>query len=389
MASLRDRREQPRIPTVNIVTALFFMASARLGSLNAMEQRFKEMGRRSRWRGRLGAWLPSADRMGEVAALLEVDELRAGLYEHHRLRKRAKTLPPLMPGGVRVLVLDGHELGASYLRNCSRCLERECTVAGEKHTQYYHRYVGAYLLTGGERLMLDAELLEPGEGEIAAATRLLERLLTHLPRAFDVVAGDALYLHPDLCRRVLEANKDFVAVLKNENRDLIQDFRGLTAQFEPRCLRYGARSCLCHDIEGFESWTQLGHPVRVVSSQERWNVRRQRAKQTQPQTTQWLWATSLPKTKASTAAVVNIGHRRWDIENQGFNELDNHWSAGHIYHHDPAAILAILLIIFLAYNLVHVWLARGLKPQLRRRHTAKHLVQRIKAAFYHEPEAPP
>ena len=106
-----------------------------------MEQRFKEMSRRSRWR-RLGAWLPSADRMGQVAGLLEVDELRAGLYEHHRVRKRAKTLPPLMLGGVRVLVLDGHEIGASYLRWCSWCLKRECTVAGETHTQYYHRYVG-------------------------------------------------------------------------------------------------------------------------------------------------------------------------------------------------------------------------------------------------------
>ena len=35
------------------------------------------------------------------------------------------------------------------------------------------------------------------------------------------MAGDALYLDPRLCKLILKHNKDFIAVLKNENRDLI------------------------------------------------------------------------------------------------------------------------------------------------------------------------
>ena len=63
-----------------------------------------------------------------------------------------------------------------------------------------------------------------------------------------------------------------------------------------------------------------------------------------------------------TAPVVRWGHARWDIENQGFNELVNGWYADHVYKHEPQAMEAFLLTLFLAYNLFHGWLTRNLKP---------------------------
>jgi len=44
---------------------------------------------------------------------------------------------------------------------------------------------------------------------------------------------------------------------------------------------------------------------------------------------------------------------------------------------------AILLILLLAYNLFHVWHARGLKPALRDRHAVHFFAELLKAAFYH------
>ena len=38
------------------------------------------------------------------------------------------------------------------------------------------------------------ELIRPGEGEVIAAKRLLERVLQRYGRFFDPVVGDALYL---------------------------------------------------------------------------------------------------------------------------------------------------------------------------------------------------
>ena len=369
---------------MRVVTGLFLVLCSRVGSLNGIEEALRKKVRRTRWHTWMGGDLPSADRLGEIAALLELDDVRAVLYDHHKQRKRKKTLRALR-GGLRVLILDGHEMSASYLRCCEDCLTREITCNNETRIQYYHRYVMAYLLCEEGRILLDLELQRKGEGEINTATRLVQRLLQNCPRAFNMVAGDALYLDPKLCKLIPQHRKDFVAVLKNEDRDLIKDFRGLL-DFEgrkPLRFKHNGKQCCCHDIEGFTSWTQLGHEVRVVRSEETSTVRRQRTKEEESITTEWLWATSLSKEQANTRMIVRIGHGRWDIENQGFNELVNHWHADHVYHHDANAIVAILLLLFLAYNLFHVWVARGLKPQVRERYTTAHFAKLITAEFYH------
>lgn len=362
--------------------ALFLMASARLGSLNAIEQAMKGSSGKS-WRRWMGGDLPSADRLGEVAALLELDDVRGVLLDFHRRCKRKKALPPL-PGGLRVLIMDGHEMWTSYRRQCKEALSRQVKFKDEVRTQYYQRYVAAYLMGKTGRVLLDLEMQRPGEGEIAAAERLLRRLLANCPRAFDVVAGDALYLDPDLCRLVLDSKKDFIAVLKNENRTIIQDFRGALEleSGEPERFSFNGKDCACHDIEGFTTWTQLGSPVRVVRSVETVKVRRQLTKETEELSSEWLWATSLSTKKASTQCVVRIGHGRWSIENQGFNELVRDWHADHVYHLDTNATTAILLLIFLAYNLFHVWRERGIKPDLRDKHTTDYFANQLFADFY-------
>lgn len=369
---------------MRMVSALFFVVCVRVGSLNGIDEALGKKARRTRWHTWVGGDLPSADRLGEVAALLELDDVRVLLYDHHRQRKRKKTLRALR-GGLRVLILDGHEMTSSYLRCCGDCLTREITCNDETRIQYYHRYVMAYLLCEDGRVLLDLELQRKGEGEISAAMRLLQRLLEACPRAFNVVAGDALYLDPTLCKLILKHKKDFVAVLKNEERDLIKDFRGLV-DFEgttPLRFKHKGKQCCCHDIEGFTSWTQLGHDVRVVRCEETRTVRRQRTKEEESTTTEWLWVTSLSKEQVDTYMIVRIGHSRWDIENRGFNELVNQWHADHVFHHDTNAVVAILLLLFLAYNLFHVWVARGLKPRLRDRYTAVHFAKLIAAEFYY------
>lgn len=379
-----DQRQNPLIPTTRIVMGLFLTVVARIGSLNGIEDALggkKNLG--TQWRNWMGGELPSADRLGEVAALLNLDGLREAVIEHHRRRKRNKTLPSL-PGGLRVLIFDGHEMWSSYRQCCEGALSREVQCKDEIRTQYYLRYVAAYLMGAKGRVLLDMEMQQPGEGEIATAERLYLRLLKNCPRAFNVVAGDALYLDPRLCQLILDSNKDFIAVLKNENRILIQDFRGVLGLDggPPLQFEYNGKQCHCHDIEGFTTWTQLGQSVRIVRSVETHSVRRQLSKEKEELSSEWLWATSLSKDKANTHTVVRIGHGRWSIENQGFNEIVREWHADHIYHLDTNAIAAILLLTFLAYNIFYVWLERGLKPALRQRHTAKYFSRQIQAEFY-------
>lgn len=367
-ARIEDFRLQPRIPTAAILRSVFVMVLSRLGSLNSFEQSQPTRFAR-KW---IGGVLPSADTLGRVMALCDLDALRALLYRLYYRLKRNKALSPPQ-GGLIPLVLDGHECHSSYRRRCAGCCSRRVKNAAGYITQYYHRYVAAQLVTADLRLLLDLEPQRPGEDEVAAAMRLLARVHEQYGRAYDVVVLDALYCEGRVWRFVRERNKHIVVVLKDERRDLAVDARSLFPQTPALIEVSGNTRRELKDIEGFTSWPQVGEPVRVVSSTETTTVRTQIGSNKTEQTSHWLWATSLRSHKAATSTLVALGHMRWNIENQGFNELVNEWHGDHIYKHDPVAIVAFLLMSFLAFNLFHAFYRRNLKGQLRRRMSMRHV----------------
>jgi hypothetical protein len=277
--------------------------------------------------------------------------------------------------------MDGHEGVASYRRIWDGCLERVVHFSKGDRTQSYHRYVGAYLTNGKQFFLLDAENQLPGEGEIACAMRLLERLLEKCPRAFDVVCGDNAYMDPNLWKLVRGHKKHIVAVLKNENRDLLVDARSLFSGIEPIAFDDEKTKRLCWDLEGFTTWPQCGESVRVVRSLETTSINRQKTKKTEILESEWFWVTSLPSMLASTKTIVRAGHGRWDIENRGFNELCNQWHGDHGYKYNANALLVCTLLLFIAYNLVHAFIERTLKPQARAGRTDKYFADLITAEF--------
>lgn len=360
------------------------MFLARLGSLNAWEQT-RESVFWSKW---LRGDPPSADSMGRICALIDHEDLRAANHQLYSQLKRNKALPP-PSHGLTALAVDAHESHSTYRRCCPGCLEREVTVRkknGDTETrkQFYHRHVTAQLITERLPLLLDAEPVRPGEDEIAAAMRVLERVFARYPRAFDLVIGDALYTDPRVFGFVRERRKHVLTVLKNENRDLVRDVRSLCEVAGPVEIRDGKRTCQCWDIAGLQSWPQVGMPVRVVRSEERWSVRRQLDGELEPQFSEWLWVTSLPQSLASMATVREIGHSRWSVENEGFNELVTRWHADHVYRHDDSAILSFWLICLIACNLFQAFFLRNLKPQARARYSTLHIARLISACLYTE-----
>ena len=376
-ARVRDSRPKARIPAVRFVRSLLVMLWVRMGSLNGLEQ-----GRSCRlWQRWLDGPVPSADALGDAAAALSLDDLREELHGQYTVLKRNKAIRPL-PRGFLVLILDAHEAGASYLRRSTGSLQRKVKTAKGERVQFYYRHVAAMLRHAVGEVLLDIEPQRAGEDEIAAATRLFERLVSRYPRAFDLVSGDALYLHPGFCRLVRRHGKHFLAVLKNEHRDLVADVRGLVPLVTPVCWQEGNTQVACWDIPDLTTWPQYGEPVRVLRSVETTQVRRQLTREREAQQAEWLWGTSVPPWKAPAPLLVRLGHGRWSIENQGFNEIVNAWHGDHIYKNHPNAIAAFYLLLFLAYNLFHALLTRDLKPALRAAYTMAFLAEKVRAAFY-------
>jgi hypothetical protein len=384
VARVSDRRLEPRISTAAVVKAALVVFWARLGSLNAWAlvagARF--------WQPWLGEPPCSADSLGRIHALLQAEELRQGIHHLYARLKRNKALPDRQ--GVGVAVLDGHESHASYRRHCPGCLQRTIHTATGARLQYYHRQVTVMLLPGAPpgrpavRLLLDHEPQRPGEDEVATALRLLARVLARYPRAFDLVLADGLYAQAVFFNVLLAHGKHALVVLKDERRNLYQDVAGLFDQVRPHPGRYRARTCRWWDFADLGSWPQVHGPVRVIRSLETAAVRRQLDKQDEPQSSDWIWATTLPRFQVPTERVVGFGHQRWDIENYGFNELVNEWHADHVFRHDPNAMECFLLVAFLAYNLFHAFFALNLKPVARQGNPPSFWARLMTAALYQE-----
>jgi hypothetical protein len=324
--------------------------------------------------------MPSDDSVGRVVAGMEASDLRKGLHQIYVRLKRNKALNGI--GRLSIAVLDGHETHASYLRHCPGCLQRTVHTQTGDRIQYYHRNVTLMLLGERVRLLLDMEAQRPGEDEVQAALRLLDRVIGMYPCAFQVVLGDALYAQAPFVNHLWTHRKYVLIVLKQEARNLYEDAAALFQLQKPTSARRRGRDCQWWDVTNLTSWPQVVSPVRVVRSIETYTIKRQASKQCEHATTEWVWVTNLLPALAPTGLVVRLGHARWDIENYGFNELVNDWHADHVYKHEAGAIEVFYLLAFVAFNLFHAFLVLNVKPELRAGKTERFWACVIAAEVY-------
>jgi hypothetical protein len=311
----------------------------------------------------------------------QIRSIQHALYD--RLKRNKAISPPAH--GLMLAVVDGHETHASRRRCCPGCLERKINTKEGQVIEYYHRIVGMVLVGRDMCFQLDAEMILSGEDEVAAAKRLLDRAVRSYPRAFDVVGGDALYARSDWFNHVKAAGKDAIAVLKQEQRDLYQDASSLWETMPPVASGWDEIRRECWDLEGFKTWPQCHHEPRVVRALEKRRVKRQLDGRVEEQVSHWVWVTTLEKTRASTRAVVQMGHGRWTIENQGFNEGVNHFHADHVYRHQEKAMEVMWLWTLLAMNLFLAFFRRNLRPITQKASSKLHIARCIMAELHGGP----
>ncbi len=342
------------------------MFLCRLPSFNELEQHRGKRGWR-RWLG--GNELPSADALAYVAERIDPDDLRQCHGQIYAQLKRNKVLEPRR--GWMLAAIDGHEIGHSEARCCEHCCQREIKTKSGTKIQFYHRIVLLQILGKDFRLMLDVESVLPGEDEVAAAQRLIERVLRNHPRSFDVLTADAIYLRPSVVNLMLEHDKHLVAVLKENQPELLSEARTLLAREEPKVICRDAKREIEHrELDGFQT-ESITTPLRVVHSHEVKRSRKRVGKRWEPKVVEsdWYWATTLPTSLAPSETIADFGHSRWEIENEGFNELVTHWHADHYFHHHSNAVLVLWLILLMAHAVFHCFYRRNLKAEARRHHT--------------------
>jgi len=358
-----DNREKPDIQTSTIWVSGLLTCVLRLGSLNAMETELRIPRRMEKL---VGKRKTSADSIGRIYSVMDLDPLRDILASTNHRLKRNKALRTDWP--FRFAAVDGHELFTSRSRCCSECCTRTLKVNGKEVTEYYHRVVVCHLIGFKIPLPLDVEPVLPGEGEVIAAKRLLERVFRKYPRFFDVVVGDALYMEASFINFCLSHGKHAITVLKEDRLILRQDAKGVFKMIKPKVFTEANETVKVWDAEGFTT-AGTDKPLRVVYAQET-ERKRNRIKGKWVETVnkhEWCWASTIPQEELSVRRLWKAGHRRWEIENNLFNVLANHWHMNHCYKHEPNAIIAFLLTLFIAFIFVQSFYHLNLKKIKRDR----------------------
>ena len=361
---LKDGRKNPSTPTASVFLGLFGMFSVRLGSLNQLETQFRLPGRWERW---VGQRMPLADTIGYALDRFNLNLLRSMLWAIAVLCKRKKIFKRLYPDNHWVAALDGIETYKSREKDdCEHCLSRRILVNDEYITEYYHRYVVLQMVGVTPAVFLDVEALRPGETEAAAGIRLLNRFLTRHPRFLDVITMDAFYLQAPFVKKLLKYGLHLLIVLKQENRELYQDAVGLCAGIPATVTKVGTEEIRFWDLGAMRTWTQLGREARVIRSIEK-QLKGKKQKNGEwdykEEIKDWLWCLISPEggEHLDGELVVKHGHARWDEETRGFCELTQHWHLDHCYRHNATAMLACLMILFMAFTFTTIFFQRNLK----------------------------
>jgi hypothetical protein len=359
--TLSDSRERPQIPTAAIFASVWALFATARKSLNSLE---KELRIPSRLQGVVGAQLPSADTIGRVYPLMDSEPIRQMLSSINHQIRRNKALRSA--GDLKFGAVDGHEFFSSRKRCCPDCLTRTIHVGDREVIEYYHRGVVCHLAGQELALPFDVEMLRPGEGEEAAAKRLLERVFANYGRFLDVVIGDALYFDAPFINFCLDHHKHALVVIKGDQRLLLQDAQQVFGQQTPGEWSQGRRTVQYWDVEGFTSCEGVKEPLRVLHTEETTRHREQMTGKEVEDHSSWYWATTLSKNQLDTYRFWRAGHARWDIENDCFNTLSAHLALDHCFRHEPTAIVNFVLTCFIAYVLLQCFWRGNLKPQFQK-----------------------
>lgn len=162
-------------------------------------------------------------------------------------------------------------------------------------------------------------------------------------------------------------------VLKKENNEPFKEALALWQDQAP-CQKHDDADSKEHiefwDSDDIDTLDTYNGKIRVI-----------RAVVTKPDKPPSTWCFAVigkPARKLSRRTALQIIRARWHIENTAFHQWIQYWNLGHVFRHTSNALLAVLLIWALAFNLLQLFIYRRLKRARRPQDptdTIRHIVE--------------
>ena len=384
---LSDGRRNPSIPTFEVVNSLLHAAVLRLPSLNVLEQQLEtpEFQKLLGLKARKGKAAFSADTIADVLDTLDITKLESTIVDMVKRAERNKAFRDDTFGTFRCAAIDGWEPFCTYKQHCDSCLTRQVTrkvrndegeLVDEKVTQYYHRFVVAFLIapkidmtlaiepvrTEGQRMAAGDPEGCGDEGELTAALRLIDRLHTQYGRFIDAFALDGLYPCGPVLTKLQKYRYGAFIVTRNKANDPYRFAQEIWEhRNQPDSVErdpYTGELVEFWELDEVDALKTFGGSVKMLKAV----VTRKNGKKSS-----WVMAILGKGRKATRLMALRIIRARWHIENTAFHQWVTKWNLDHCYRHTPNAITAVMHIWSVAFNLMQLFFYRRLRKPRRGR----------------------
>jgi hypothetical protein len=303
-------------------------------------------------------------------------------------------------GGLRIVAVDGTEYFRSDSIHCDKCLEFHVHTKDGIKIEYAHRIVimqtVGRLHSSAVQAILGAEPVLPKdakegeepsghEGEGVAARRLILKMIDFYGNQyFIVITTDALYTNEPFVEFANELGKYLVSRVKDERTTLYKEIEALSSLVEPIYVNDREEQIEYWIYEIPDLHKSLGWEVSIRGFkviEKEYKIVSGRQIYTKQEIFHSM--TTLPEEIADADVVRQIVHAKWGIENNGIKDLKDNWYMEHNFHHHPNATFALLLILFMVYNLFYAYVFRHMKSYRLHHPTMKRISEDFVSSFLH------
>jgi len=296
--------------------------------------------------------LPYWETVNKYLEKLEPQELQDII---HKLIRRLLRSRAFEEAGIRKkywqVVIDGTQLYSSRKELDEKSLYRIHNKGTEtEYTEYYYYVLEAKLVLHPDVLVsIMTEFVENTDGKEAekqdcerkACCRLMDRLKKKFPHLPVCLSADNLYACENFFRKCQEKGWSYILRFKGGSIPFIADEFGRLKKIEGNRQEQKLVDGVCrHDfVTGID---YNGYGINIVEYGEKRSVETKKGPdkgKLKDVNAKFVFITDLPVRSKKVAALVEVGRRRWKIENEGFNMQKRHgYNLEHLYSRNYQAI---------------------------------------------------
>lgn len=349
---LSDGRVNPTYSTGLVILPVLFGFLLRIKSFNELNSMIKNH-EFSKVVPR-GTKLPNVDAIRDTLKVIDLDGLKQVNRQIIIKAVENKVFEHGTIDGYTVVAIDGTKFFGSNKKSCTECLRN---IKGEK-THSFHSGAVMSTVGMGPKLVIDFEMYKLGqdsaskdEGELNVGKRLISGVVKSHKTLIDVVVYDALACNSIWINHCKDLGLDVVVRAKNNNNKSLRLAKKKVNKTDAVEVWESEKGF--EKVEVYESTFTMDNveqPLRFVKFA---------MKHKNKQRTQIMIVTTCMDMTLKT--LFKIIRARWDIENSIFNNLKRECGLEHCFVHGGNAVEAVLYLIFIASNIMQLFLVRRLR----------------------------